>query len=82
MWATSLDQRPNTKKTLCKGPYAVVNYKKNVHSRVDYNTFIMDNPMPESSLTLSQSRLYPPVRAVGFSLSVVLCANNIVYALV
>ena len=31
-----------------------------VHSRVDSNTFTMGNPMLESSLTLCQSRLYPP----------------------
>jgi hypothetical protein len=32
-----------------------------MHSRVDSNTFTMGNPMPESTLTLCQSRLYPPV---------------------
>jgi hypothetical protein len=36
---------------------------------VDYNTFTMGNPMPESALTLCQSRLYPPVRDLGFGLS-------------
>jgi hypothetical protein len=38
-----------------------------VHSRVDYNAFTMDigNPMPESTLTLCQSRLYPLVRDLG-----------------
>jgi hypothetical protein len=39
-----------------------------VHSRVDSNTFTMGNPMPESTLTLFQSRLYPPVRDFGFGL--------------
>ncbi len=34
----------------------------------DYNTFTMGNPMPESTLTLYQSRLYPPVRELGFGL--------------
>jgi hypothetical protein len=38
------------------------------HSRVDSNTFTMGNPMPESILTLCQSRLYPPVRDLGFGL--------------
>ncbi len=41
-------------------PYAYVN------SRVDSNTFTMGNPMPESTLTICQSRLYPPVRDSGF----------------
>ncbi len=48
-----------------------------VHSRVDSNTFTMGgqpyarvdlNPMPESTLTLCQSRLYPPVMNFGFGL--------------
>ncbi len=39
-----------------------------VHSRVDSNTFTMGNPMPESTLTLCQSRLYPPVRDFEFGL--------------
>ncbi len=38
-----------------------------VHSRVDSNTFTMGNPMPEPTLTLCQSQLYPPVRDFGFS---------------
>jgi hypothetical protein len=42
----------------------------NVRSIVDSNTFIMGNPMPESTLTLCQSRLYPPVRDFGFGLRV------------
>jgi hypothetical protein len=41
-----------------------------VHSRVDSNTFTMSNPMPESTLTLCQSRPYPPVRDLGFGLRV------------
>jgi hypothetical protein len=40
-----------------------------VHSTVDSHTFSMGNPMPESTLTLCQSRLYPPVRDFGFGLS-------------
>ncbi len=39
-----------------------------VNSRVDSNTFTLGNPMPESTLTLCQSRLYPPVRNFGFGL--------------
>ncbi len=34
-----------------------------VRSRVDSNTFTMGNSMPESTLTLCQSWLYPPVRS-------------------
>jgi hypothetical protein len=39
-----------------------------VHSRVDFNTFTMGKPMPESILTLRQSRLFPPIRDFGFGL--------------
>ncbi len=39
-----------------------------VHSSVDSNTFNMGNPMPELTLTLRQSQLYPPVRDFGFGL--------------
>jgi hypothetical protein len=38
-----------------------------VHSRVDSITFTMGNPMPESTLTLCQRRLYPPVRDFGLA---------------
>jgi len=38
------------------------------HSRFDSNTFTMGSPMPESTLTLCQSRLYPLVRDFGFRL--------------
>jgi hypothetical protein len=41
------------------GPYAGVDCNLSyVHSRVDFNTFTMGNPMPESTLTLCQSRLH------------------------
>jgi hypothetical protein len=40
------------------GPYAGVD-SRYVHSRVDANTFTMGNPMPESTLTPCQMRLYP-----------------------
>jgi hypothetical protein len=38
------------------GPYAGVDYitLPYVHSRVDFNTFTMGNPMPESTLSPSQ----------------------------
>jgi hypothetical protein len=32
------------------------------YSRFDSNAFTVGNPMPESTLILCQSRLYPPVR--------------------
>jgi hypothetical protein len=42
-----------------------------VHSRIDSNTFAMGSPMPESTLALCQSRLYPPVRDFGFGLGAI-----------
>ncbi len=39
-----------------------------VYSRVDSNTFTMVNPMPESTLTLCQSRLYLTVRDFRFGI--------------
>jgi hypothetical protein len=39
-----------------------------VHSSIDSNTFTKGNPMPASTLTLCQTRLYPPVRDFGFGL--------------
>jgi hypothetical protein len=39
-----------------------------VHSKVDPNTFTMGNPIPGSTLTPCQSRLYPIVRDFGFVL--------------
>ncbi len=54
-------QRPNPKENHgCMGPCAGVDYNLTspyVHSRVDSNSFTMGNPMPESTLTLCQSRL-------------------------
>jgi hypothetical protein len=62
------------------GPYAVVDYNLTLnrlwsrlqhiyhgqpYARVDLN------PTPELTLTLCQSHLYPPVRDVGFGLSIV-----------
>jgi hypothetical protein len=32
------------------------------HCKADYNTFSMGNPMPESTLALCQSQIYPPAR--------------------
>ncbi len=42
-----------------------------VKSRIDSNTFIMGNTVREWTLTLCQSRLYSPIRDLGF----VLCAG-------
>ncbi len=61
------------RKAWCKGPYSMPELNITspyVQSRVDSNTFTMGNPMPESTLTLCQSRLYPLVRDFGFSLMI------------
>jgi hypothetical protein len=51
------------------GPYAGVDLTSSyVHSKVDSNTFTMNNPMPKSTSTLCQSRFYPPVRDFGFGI--------------
>jgi hypothetical protein len=49
------------------GPYAVADYTTStyVDARVDSNIFTIGNPMPGSTLTLCQSRLYPLVRDLG-----------------
>ncbi len=48
-----------------QGPYLYLwLYQFYVHSRIDSNTCTMTNSMPESTLTLSQSRLYPPVQGL------------------
>jgi hypothetical protein len=56
--------RPNPKKNMVyMGPYAVDDYNLTLcqlQYRVDSNTFTLGNPMPESTLILRQSRLYPP----------------------
>jgi hypothetical protein len=45
------------------GPYAGVDYNLTyVHFRVDSNTFTMDNPMPESTLSPSQGVCIRPRR--------------------
>ncbi len=65
------ERRPNSKKnmvywtlselTIITSPY--------VHFKVDSNTFTMGHPLPESTLTLCQSRLHPPSqRLFGFGL--------------
>jgi hypothetical protein len=59
------------RKTWCMVPYAGVDYNLTlyVHSKVDFNTFTMGNPMPESTLsTLCHSRLCPSDRDFGFGL--------------
>jgi hypothetical protein len=54
------------------GPYARVDYcitSPYVHSKFGSNTFTMGgNPIPESTLTLSQSRIYRAVRDYEFGL--------------
>ncbi len=42
-------------------------------AKVDFSTLTMGNPMPESALTLCQSRLYSPVRDLGFGLRILEC---------
>ncbi len=61
-----------------------------VHARVDSNTFTMGNPMPESTLTLCQSRPYSGTLDLAFGLALglypkwtgvtvlVLCSNVLV----
>ncbi len=44
------------------GPYA------GIDRNLDFNTCTIGNPIPESTLTLCQSRLYSPVRDLGLSL--------------
>ncbi len=57
------------RETWCMGPNAGVDLTSPyVVSRVDTNTFTMGNPLPESTLTLCQSRLYRPVRDEKFGL--------------
>jgi hypothetical protein len=52
-----------------------------VHSRVDSITFTMGNPMPESTLTLCQSRLYPTVWDFGFGLRILFSEAEKKYSL-
>ncbi len=55
------------------GPYAGVDYNLTLcQLKVDYNTFTIGNPMPESTLTIYQSRLYLPVRDFGYGLCLLL----------
>jgi hypothetical protein len=49
-------------------PHALVDYKSITSPYVDYNTFTTGDPMVESTLTLRQSRFYPPIRDFGISL--------------
>jgi hypothetical protein len=59
--AVPLHQRPNPKKKHgVLDPMAELTITSfYVPSRVDSNTFTMGNPIPESTLTICQSRLYP-----------------------
>jgi hypothetical protein len=65
--------RPNPKKNMVYGRRATMPEltitSPYVHSTVNSNIFTMENRMPESTLTLCQSQLYPPpVRNFGFNL--------------
>ncbi len=51
-------------------PELIITSPNVVDAKVDSDTFTMGNPMPESTLTLCQSRRYPPVRDLGFGLCV------------
>ncbi len=50
----------------CMGSYAGVDYITStyVHFRNDSNAFAMGNPLPELTLTLCQSRLYPKLETL------------------
>ncbi len=70
---TVSDQRPNPKKNLgYMGPHAGVDYTSPYGPIPEStpNTFTMGNPIPELTLTICQSRLYPPVKDFGFGLNV------------
>jgi hypothetical protein len=54
-------QRPNIKKNKVYGRWSTI-ASPYVHCRVDSTTFTMGNPMPESTLSLCQSRPYPYAR--------------------
>jgi hypothetical protein len=71
---TATEQSQIQVETWCMGPYTGVDYNSPyVNSRVDSNIFTMGNPMPESTLTLCQSLLYPQPRDLRFSLGANLC---------
>ncbi len=50
-----------------------------VQSRVDSNTFTMNIPMPESTLTLCQSQLYPPRQGLRAWPQVQLTFNHFIF---
>jgi hypothetical protein len=50
-----------------------------VHSRFDSNTFTMGNPVPESTLSLYQIRLYPPIRVFGFGSAIATNQEHDIY---
>ncbi len=59
------------RKTWCMGPYAVVDYNVTLcplQSQLQHMYSTMGNSIPESTLTLCQSQLYPSVRDLGFGL--------------
>ncbi len=60
------------RKTWCMGPYAGVDYNLKLfplQSRFQHNNY-GQRYMPEATLTLCQSRLYPPVRDFKFGLCI------------
>ncbi len=65
------NQRPNPKKSKKSMVYGTL-YRswQQPHLMSTPTHYIMGNPMPESTLTLCQSRLYPAVRDFGFGLRV------------
>jgi hypothetical protein len=58
------------------GPYAGVITSPYVPSRVNSNTFTMGNSMQESTLTLCQNRLYPPVRDCDLASECPFCISH------
>jgi hypothetical protein len=50
-----------------------------VHYRVDSNTFTMGNPMPESTLTLCLSQLFPPVRSLNLASALPILSMHLVH---
>ncbi len=54
--------------SFCRALYSTIRMRVSRPAKVDYNKFTMGNPIPESTLTLCQSRLYSTVRDLGFGL--------------
>ncbi len=81
----------NPKKNMVYGTFAGVDYNLTLcRLRVETNTWTMGNHMPESTLTLCQSRLYPPSQglriwplytllSMGFAGLAILCILRQIY---